>query len=56
MKIKKEIINGEEILYVDSIDEDEIEKNDEVNYEDTLELKEILAELKEKVTLGDSSE
>ena len=56
MEIKREIINGKEIEYVVGIDDDEIEKNDEINYEDTIDLKDILTQLEENYLSGDSNE
>lgn len=57
MEIRKEIIEGEEITYVSDISDEEIEKNDDVLYEDTLDLSEIISLVNErKNSLGDHNE
>lgn len=48
MKLRKEIIDGEEITYVSDISDEEIEKNDDVLYEDTLDLSEVIYVVNER--------
>lgn len=55
MEDKKIIIDGQEITYVDRISEDEIEKNDEYLYEDTIDLTEIVSEIQNR-NFGDDYE
>ena len=55
MEIKKEIIDGVEIEYASDISFEEIERNDDDLFGDTIDVSEIVSEVNKNIS-GDTSE